>query len=33
MYTRKVDREFICEESEEVKKFSTDCVFWVARKP
>ena len=32
MNTRKVDREFMCEEPEEVKKFFTDCVFWVEQK-
>lgn len=26
-------RSAVCEESEKVKKFSSDCVFWVARKP
>ena len=26
-------RSELCEESEEVKKFSTDCVFWVVQKP
>jgi len=26
-------RSELCEESEKVKKFSTDCVFWLAQKP
>jgi len=26
-------RSELCEESEEVKKYSTDCVFWVVQKP
>ena len=26
-------RSELCEESEEVKKFSTDCVFWLVQKP
>lgn len=26
-------RSELCEESEEVKKFSTDCVFWLIQKP
>jgi len=26
-------RSELCEESEEVKKFSTDCVLWLAQKP
>jgi len=26
-------RSELCEESEEVKKFSTDCVFWIVQKP
>ncbi len=26
-------RSELCEESEEVKKFSTDCAFWVVQKP
>jgi hypothetical protein len=33
MNTIKVDREFMCEEPEEAKKFSTDCVLWVVQKP
>ncbi|TFG91222.1 MAG: class I SAM-dependent methyltransferase [Candidatus Atribacteria bacterium] len=28
-----VSRSELCEESEEVKKFSTDCVFWLGQKP
>ena len=28
-----VSRSELCEESEEVKKFSTDCVFWLVQKP
>jgi len=28
-----VSRSELCEESEEVKKFSTDCVLWVVQKP
>jgi hypothetical protein len=26
-------RSALCEESEEVKKFSTDCLFWLVEKP
>ncbi|PKP56291.1 hypothetical protein CVT91_13520 [Candidatus Atribacteria bacterium HGW-Atribacteria-1] len=26
-------RSELCEESEEVKKFSTDCVLWLVQKP
>jgi len=26
-------RSELCEESEEVKKFSTDCLLWLVQKP
>jgi hypothetical protein len=28
-----VSRSGLCEESEEVKKFSTDCIYWLVQKP
>jgi len=31
--TEGILRSELCEESEEVKKFSTDCVFWLVQKP
>ena len=28
-----ISRSSLCEESEEVKNFSTDCIFWIVQKP